>query len=135
MSAKPKPSATVRQPPAPVQETLPGAEVPAGYQWVGKRGDKRGLVTRARMAQPDRVIAYLEQTLGRQLRQHCLDTRAELSSTVGNAVRLYLRSGESLIDPDLLEQVRAVAKRAGKHERDAVAEALEQWVERNTPRR
>jgi hypothetical protein len=134
MSGKAKPAATVRQPPA-VQETLPGAEVPAGYQWVGKRGDKRGLVTRARMAQPDRVIAYLEQSLGRQLRQHCLDTRAELSATLGHAARLYLRSGESLIDPDLLDEVKAVAKRLGMHERDAIAQALDQWRERNTPRR
>lgn len=135
MSGHPKPGAVVRPPPVrATQEALPGTE-PTGYHFVGKRGDKRGLVTRAKMAQPDRIIAYLDQALGKQLRQHCLDTRAELSATVGVAVRSFLRSGEALIDPHTLERLQQIAKRMGVNERDAMAQAMEQWCERNQPRR
>jgi len=51
---------------------------------------RKGVVSRVRKGDLDRVTAYLPVELGAELRMHCAGKRIELSEAIADAVRAWL---------------------------------------------
>lgn len=57
---------------------------------AGESTGRRGVVSRKRKGDLDRVTAYLPYELGAELRMRCASQRIELSEAVAEAVRAWL---------------------------------------------
>ena len=62
---------------------------PAGNEGTSRRG----VVSRKRKGDLDRITAYLPYELGAELRMHCAGHRIELSEAIAEAVRVWLDRG------------------------------------------
>lgn len=92
MKIRTKPKAVIRKPGDVAKFVEQGDSRPLASAPPEQSGSvaRRGLVSRVRKGDLDRVTAYLPVDMGIQLRRACVDKRIELSEAIADALRPWL---------------------------------------------